>query len=236
MLTADTCLLVHSGDRGQWLWPNWYLNYKQFWRGSGFIDTVFLGENDFFALDDDGSIHTMMTGPVPWGQGLYEALDKIPCRWIIYHHEDYFLDGDMDIAKMLGLLNLCESHNFNLLKICGKWAGDPEWQHAPRKESGIVLALPESSEPIYIYDNRQQYTVSHQSSIWDRKFLMSTLIPGCTPWDHEFGGSQRLQILGTRLHAYLGEMPIPYTETVRQGSIRPGCYRFFSKSEIERSL
>ncbi len=217
-----TQFLVHSGDKSSYMWDYWYYWYKKYWNCENIIDTVFLSEN--ITKEYDGVLFRH-TGDVPWSDGLINYLESIPnVKWIIYQHEDYFLNEKTDCQKAISLINCCEEHDIQLLKCCGDWAGYID-DNTPKIDTGLIIDG--LDEPLWLYNNDSQYLISHQTSIWNREFLLTTLRRNWTPWDHELQGTPALKKRNIPLHAYRGHPPFPYNETIQGAEVRPGCQKFF---------
>lgn len=214
-------LLIHTGDGSQWVWPHWHRYWLANWRGGKEIETVWLSE---LAQPGFAGVQSIQAGTRPWSRQLIIGLRKIDAKYVIYHHEDYFITEPADTKKLLGFADLMDQHNMNLLKICGDWMGYVDQQNLPT-DSGIRYG----QETIWLYNNNSQYLVSHQSSIWNREFLISTLIPWETPWQHELNGTDRLRNRNVPLHAYCGYPPIIYQETVNHGKIRETAKELFKE-------
>jgi hypothetical protein len=246
---TDLVLLCHSGDKNAWVWPYWFYYWRKNFADNGRVDTVFLGESitpteapvslkEEYCCGPD--MTHMKTGKdVRWGIGLAKALQKLTCGHVLYFHEDYFIDRPCDFDKLISIVNWMIYNHSAMVKCCGGWAGDPDWQApdafsvtpfelAPACPAGIEPPPLWKPEPMYIYNNAHGYTVSHQATIWNREFLISTLLPDYSPWDHEILGSLELSKRNIPLHVYRGEPPVPYSETVNRGKKRPGSEYLFS--------
>lgn len=213
---TDTIYLVHSGDHSSHVWDYWYYYWKKYYTCKE-IDTVFLCE------DIDKKYPGVMfrhTGNVPWADGLIDFLNAIPSSYIIYQHEDYFLTEKTNAELLYKLIAICKKNNFNLLKCCGWWAGFMS-DEAPFKEAF------EFGENIWRYNNDSPYLISHQTSIWEKNFLVTTLRRGETPWQHELAGTARLKNRCLPLYAYRAKGPLEYAETMVHGTIREGSNKLF---------
>ena len=230
---TETVYLVHSGDKYSWVWPYWYYWWSKYWGNSEYMDTVFVTEEK--PIDYPGIIQ-VQSGPGPWADQIGRVLKALKCKYVIYQHEDYFLEEPTapwlpDIKALVSLMN---EHDMKLMKCCGMWAGFTD-DKAPMYESGITVNIRGKDEPIWKYPNESRYLVSHQTAIWDREFLFSTLYTGESPWAHEIVGTHRLRDRKPMvpIYAYRGKCPIPYGETVTHGKIRAGCEHWFDEPQKE---
>lgn len=215
--------IIHSGDKGAWIWPFWIKYFMQHWDFTQHVmRPLFLGETmtpDFTGTD------CWLTGPVPYGEGLMRALEQIQDDYVVLTHEDYFLTGKIKYDLLAEIVALMSTHGLHLVKTCGWWSG---WttDDAPMVESAITI--PSTGERLWLYNPQSPYLTSHQPSIWRRDFLLSTLQPHWGPWQHELEGSDLLrQRGGFNIYSYRGEQPIPYAETVTAGKARAGAEHYF---------
>jgi hypothetical protein len=230
MQGKECCLLVHSGDRGRWVWPYWYQYWKKYWGAAAeYVDTVFLGESGPFVSGHADGIIGMYTGPVAWADGLQYALTHLRYPYIIYHHEDYFLTEPVDVGALRGCIHTMKQHELNMMKICGPWAGDNQWQ---LEEDYVRTNIACNGHPVWIYPETHDYLVSHQSAIWKKNFLSSTLQAGESPWQHELDGTPRLRDRNIAVHAYRAKAPIEYCETVQGNRIRENCEIYFPDERV----
>ena len=225
---TETIYLVHSGDKSSYMWKDWYRYWKKHYTCD--YDTIFLSEN---ATMDFPGVQFAHTGSVPWADGLISYLETCPAKYIIYTHEDYFLNEPTNKRLAGILIDLMKQHNIKLLKCCGHWAGCPEWNDKTDQfiETDIWFDDPPAKPCLWTYANKNSYLVSHQSSIWDRELLYTTLKPGEDPWGHELMGTSRLRARNIPVYAYRGKNPFESAETMVQGEIREGCEKYFESAE-----
>lgn len=215
---TETIILIHSGDKSLYIWDFWYYYWKKYYTCK--YDVVFLSENETQNYDGVKFAHT---GSVGWAEGLMDYLNRIDCKYIEYMHEDYFLTEETNPAKMETLVKCMKDNGLYLIKHVGTWAGNPDWN-----KPGAFQEAFELGEDMYIYSNNQPYLISHQTSLWDREFLLSTLKRGWTPWCHEITGTGDLRRRNIPVHAYRGKNPMEYCETMQGGQIRDGQEKYFN--------
>ena len=213
--------LIHSGDKSHKVWDYWYHYFKKYYTCNS-IDTIFLTETLTKNYENVKFVHT---GNVNWSNGLIEFLSDCEYDYIIYQHEDYFLTEKTNDEKLNHLIKIIIDNNYKLLKCCGHWSGFMT-ENAPMK-------LVNEKENIWLYNNKSPYLISHQTSIWEKDFLLSTLKRDESPWQHELAGTQRLKQRNVKLYTYRGKCPLEYAETIVHGTIRKGFERFFDIPELE---
>lgn len=214
--------LIHSGDKGRWIWPTWEHYFTKHWEPQDFIHPIFLGETDIPSCSEE--VMTMLTGDVPYGRGLMEALQELAqYKYIILTHEDYFITGPVQWEVLREIEKVMDQNALSLVKCCGDWSG-----HISVEFPMVQCDLLVNGQRLWIYDKRSLYTTSHQPSVWNREFLLSTLQPHFSPWQHEMEGSDLIaKRSDVKIMSYRGEQPIPYAETVTAGKVRSGAERFF---------
>jgi len=223
---TDTIMLIHSGDKSSTpmegkkhsIWDYWYYYWKKYYTLK--YDTIFLSENE---TRDYPGVTFKHAGNVAWADGLIDFLARIDCKYVEYMHEDYFLTEETNADVMNTLIKCMDDNKLRLIKHVGCWAGNPEWN-----SDGAFVETPELGDQMNIYANEQPYLVSHQTSLWDVDFLISTLKRGWDPWTHEITGSVDLRLRNLPIHAYRGKNPIEYCETIVHNQIREGQEEYFN--------
>jgi len=195
--------------------------YNKNWICDYFIDTMFLFETqvpDTTTHNKNVSIKT--TGKHAWGECMIRGLTDSKYKYIILIHEDYFLTEKQDVLQMKKLLKIAEDNDMNLLKICGEWSG---WTGAEKIHIGEIS----DKEKIYEYSKVGPYITSHQMSIWNREYLLKTIVAGENPWQHEVIGHCRAQKIPGKIFTYVAPQPMPYAECVTAGGYRAGNEKWF---------
>jgi hypothetical protein len=219
--------LIHSGDKGRWVWPHWYRHYSKWWTGWEKIDTVLLTEKRDAHFD---RVINVKSGRGRWGKELIRALNTMECVYVLYQHEDYFLTGEADIDFLLATAKLMKSENMQLMKCCGPaagiWRGKEEpWRVDVLQKTDLKVEGVEVLE----YPHHVDYLLSHKTSIWNKDFLLSTVKPKYSPWDHEIKGTMEMRNRKEKIYAIIGKTPMPFEATVRRGKIKRDCTRFFKE-------
>jgi hypothetical protein len=211
--------LIHTGDKNAWVWKYWWYYYDKWWN-SKIIPTVFLSEE--LKVDLPG-VSSITTGKISWSEGLVNFLKEEKDEYILYWHEDHFPLGKIDFDILLEIERAMIEYNIPLVKWCGLLSG---WGGAYGKTLASDIKIGDYS--LRFYPHNLDYLVSHQPSIWNRKFLIESIKIGESPWQHELDGTRRFRISKPLIMTYLGELdppdssPIPYCEGIQNGKIYPG--------------
>jgi len=236
---ANAVLLVNAHDCSQKYHKYWYKYWLEFYKCKDLIPTVFLTETIDPKFE---GVDTFLCGSgLTWGKCILKYLNQCEYEQIIFTNYDYFFTYTPkdQREKILDLLDCFEEEQMNLLKISGSWAGNPQWNKPETNPffydftyfSKNFINEPtedtNKSYDIYKYNGDHPYLISQQCSIWRNNFLLSTIKPFYSPWNHEMDGTIELRKRNVKLHCYLEESPFPYVETVNRGNIRLGCEHFF---------
>lgn len=219
--------LIHSGDKARWVWPHWYRHYSKWWTGWDKIDTVLLTETKDAHFDH---VINVKSGRGKWGEELIRVMKGMDCTYVLYQHEDYFLTGETDINFLLSITKLMKSENIPLIKCCGPgagiWRGEEEpWRVGVLQKTDLKVEGVEVLE----YPHHVDYLLSHQISIWNKDFIISTVKPEYSPWEHEIKGTREVRQREVKIYAIIDKTPMPYEATVRRGKIKRGYKKFFKK-------
>lgn len=220
----DCITLVHSGDRNNHLWEYWKYYFDMYWDFSR-MNVIFLSENKTI---DYNKVITKTTGNVSWSKGLKTELNNINSKYIIYMHEDYFLTAKVDFDVLEEILTHMRKRNIKLVKCCGKTGGYSS-AYSDFKPTDMKVG----DKYLQKYSNKTDYLISHQPSIWNKKFFNSTLKWEESPWSHEINGTIRLRRRNIPVYVYSSNedepntYPIPYKEVYGKGKIRKKCQKYF---------
>jgi hypothetical protein len=164
-------------------------------------------------------VQVVKAGKSRWGQEMHAVLDSLPHKYVIMLHEDYFVTGPANREVLNNLITSAIRNDLDLLKMCGSWAG-----FVDDRKPLIPTDISAGPNKLWRYPNTRMYLISHQISIWKREFLRKTILPEYSPWDHELAGTDRIRAWHVPIYAYVGESPIPYTETMQRNLARsPGA-------------
>jgi hypothetical protein len=169
----DICLLIHTFNGYNWLWQGCIDGWKNanlpheipcYW-GTDIEET-----NDY----DFGRFSVIYSGVGNWSDRLVNLLTKLPTKYVFYAQEDHWpvkpcpnLGNMLELMEKNGLLRLQMSPQTRYYKV--------------KQGKGLSIFHPDS-----------KYLVSHQPSIWDKKFLLEQVRYGETPWINEYEGTKRL--------------------------------------------
>lgn len=168
-------LLVHTFNKYQFLWPGsleaWKLVYTEtipFYWGT---DEPAHGKYDF------GKFQLLYSGKNQWSDRLLTLLNHIKTDYVLYAQEDHWPTAKPpDLREMMQIMNKKGLKRLQLSPIVQ------------------FYSLVGSEFPLYFHP-KSKYLVSHQPSIWHRKFFISCLERGQSPWVNEYEGSKTLSLM-----------------------------------------
>jgi hypothetical protein len=114
------------------------------------------------------------SGVNQWSDRLLSLLNNIPTDYVLYAQEDHWPTAKPpDLREMMAIVT---KKGLKRLQI-----------------SPVVqfYSLTGSELPLFFHQ-KSKYLVSHQPSIWEKKFLISCLERGQTPWINEYEASKTL--------------------------------------------
>lgn len=184
----NIALIVHTCDRYQLLYRGFEHFFKKHWPYADVaISYYFLTEDVYYKSDIFTNIKT---GKGEWSDRLLNGLKKISEEHIIYMQEDMWLNKSVVADTVNKIINFSLSADTDLLKL----------------SSNAVFVTRLTGEDINglsvaVLDNeKSQYLMSHQVSIWKKSFLMAQLKYHEHPWRNERKGTRRLRKLDPEIY------------------------------------
>lgn len=184
----NVALLVHACDRYELLYNAFAFFFKRNWDDKTACNCYFAAEEKQCDLEGFTSI---LSGPGEWADRLRFLLqDKIREKYVIYFQEDMWLTEKTDAGFFNELFYLAEKCNWKQVKLHSA----PIYKTKP---TGIFINGFEIAE---LDNQRSEYLMSHQVTLWNREFLISQLHKGEHPWRNERKGTHRLKKLSPRIY------------------------------------
>jgi len=123
---------------------------------------------------DFGKFKVIYSGVNQWSDRLLSLLHQIPTDYVLYCQEDHWPTAKP--PDLRELMRIVTQKGLKRLQI-----------------SPVVqfYSLTGSEMPLFFHP-KSKYLVSHQPSIWDKKFLISCLDRGMTPWQHEYEATKEV--------------------------------------------
>jgi hypothetical protein len=187
MIENKVALLVHSCDRYQLLFEGFEYFFKANWD----FDIPF---RYYFATEqldaDIAGFQNIKSGKGQWSDRLNNLLDQIEEEYILYFQEDMWLNKPVDKAFFSDLVTLTAQQNWMQVKL----------------NSSEVFKTSKTSFWIAdfnvakLINPQSQYLMSHQVTLWNKKFLKAQMKPDEHPWRNERRGTKRLRKLNPEIY------------------------------------
>ncbi|MEJ7685091.1 MAG: hypothetical protein WKG06_46050 [Segetibacter sp.] len=195
-------LLVHSCDRYELLYKGFEFFFSQHWDFS-------IPCNYYFATEEKRVIingfQNIQSGKGQWSDRLAVLLKKIPEEFILYFQEDMWLNKDVSDGFFKQLFELTINNDWTQVKL-----------HSSKVYKTKASQLFIEGFNIAKLDNGEsEYLMSHQVTLWNKKFLIEQLYKDEHPWRNERRGTKRLKKLDPEIfHAdYFAENGKPEINT-----------------------
>jgi len=170
-------IVVGSCDKYSFLWDKFTKRFNEYWNLDIELKKYLISETIEFSGD---TFETLKCKEVSYTECLKKSLEEIKTKYILWLQDDYFMVKKLPEQIILDSYELI-SNNENIIRV----GIQPNSKYyTTTKHNKNFLKLSKNS----------QYTISMQSSIWDREKLLSFLndSPNENPWQFEINGSQRL--------------------------------------------
>jgi hypothetical protein len=183
----EIALVVHACDRYRMLFKGFEYFFKKNWPAVKGINFYFLTEDIDYHSDLFANIKT---GQAEWSDRLRAGLQQLSEPLVIYMQEDMWFKKPVDEKILKEILDFVMAENPLLLKL---HSSEVYQTHPTGKIFGGLLLSRLSNQA-------SKYLMSHQVSIWNRKFLVSQLLRNEHPWRNERKATKRLKKLDLPLY------------------------------------
>ena len=222
---SKIALIVHACDRYQLLFDGFYHFFKQ----NGGLDIPF---KKYF-LTENIDIHyegfeNIKTGTGEWSNRLLTALAQIPESHVLYFQEDMWLCKPISKSFFEEIDQFIASKNIKLLKLHSSEVYDTEG-------CGIYF---QGLQLAQLNKEKSEYLMSHQVSVWEKKFLAAQLSPDEHPWRNERKATKRLRRSSEILYQidYFAENNKPSINKNASESVRSAYYAVSANSRLYETV
>ena len=178
LYTEKCTLLVSTSDDYESTWYPYFELLKIFWKNHP--HKIVLNSETKGYYDAALNIESILGGrKTPWGERLYNCLEKIETEYIIFSLEDFFLLGYVNDAILEECVQWMEENSD--IAVCRLKASNEKSLVVPYKNSSFRIA-----------GNDTPYRLDTQVSIWRRSDLMSFIDREEDPWHFEEVGTKRI--------------------------------------------
>jgi hypothetical protein len=180
-------VLIHACDRYELLYQGHQFFFQNSWPVAHPEFTYFFATEEIdFA--PPGFIN-LKSGPGEWTDRLVRVLDQIEEDHVVYMQEDMWITRSVSAELILKARDFLIAHNSPLFKL----HSSPVYVTNPTEHSwdGLNVGL--------VDNNKSEYLMSHQLSLWNKEFLKAQLPKGEHPWRNERRGTKRLKKANPRI-------------------------------------
>jgi len=210
MASQSVALIVHSCDRYELLFKGFEYFFRKNWDFGIPLRYYFATEEVQVDMPDFVNIKS---GKGEWSDRLRLLLEQIKEDYVLYFQEDMWLNKPVDPEFINAL-------------ICKATAD--KWMQVKLNSSEVFKTVPSGLSingfEVAQLDNKLSgYLMSHQVTLWNKRFLMDQLKPKEHPWRNERKGTKRLRKLDVPIYhldyfAENGQPPINKNATHVQRS------------------
>jgi hypothetical protein len=175
---SQVAFLVSSFDRHEACWEPFCHGLKKYWP-EHFQPLYFITNEKDPPCGEAIKVGT----DKGWGENLRLALELIPQEFILYSHEDYWIEERVDAEAILQYLQLLESDQADYIRL---YPAPPPSQVFPGDERLGILSA------------EAEYRTSLQMALWRKSTLQALLKTGESPWQFEIAGNIRSREYGER--------------------------------------
>lgn len=174
----DLTIVVGSCDKYSFLWSKFIERFNKFWDDKIDVEKYIITET-LDVLDDN--FKTLKCGNVSYTKCLKNALENLNSKYILWMQDDYFLVKKLDNHIITDCYNFIEKQN-NTIRV------------GIQLQSKYYTSKKYENTKFNKFSKNTMYSISMQSSIWNREKLLEFLnnSPDENPWQFELNGSKRL--------------------------------------------
>ncbi|QCR23318.1 hypothetical protein [Pontibacter sp. SGAir0037] len=231
-------LLVHSCDRYELLYKGFEYFFNQNWDYSIPCTYYFATEEKSATV---GQFSNIKSGKGEWSNRLAAILNQVQEEYILYFQEDMWLNKPVSKGFFTELFNLAITNNWNQVKLNS--SGIFKTEKGRLTIEGLNVSKLKNDE--------SDFLMSHQVTLWNKKFLLQQLKPNEHPWRNERKGTKRLkklnpEILHIDYFAEHGHSPINQNQALNSrseyycvsinGTLNPFALPFIDKLKTEPEL
>jgi hypothetical protein len=187
MASQKVALIVHSCDRYELLFKGFEYFFRRNWDFEIPVRYYFATEE--VTVDMPG-FENIKSGKGEWSDRLRLLLEQIEEEFILYFQEDMWLNKPVDKEFINALICKATSNNWKQVKL-----------NSSEVFKTIPSGLSINGFEVAKLDNLHSgFLMSHQVTLWNKRFLMDQLKPKEHPWRNERKGTKRLRKLDVPIY------------------------------------
>lgn len=220
MANMNMAMIVLSCDKYSTIWKDFFNLKDIYWKDCSYPWYLVTESADFLRSD----VKVIKCGnELNWSERLRMALNQIDADYLGLFLDDYFISETVDNGSIDSLICLMEKENISTINVSNvfKWI-----INQPQKEY--------FKEHLIRVPNHLRWGISTESTIWNKKFLLSTLGEGdYSAWQFEIDrckeAASELGLRGLNLCDDRMPFKVSRTPVVIQGAFYPKAIREFKR-------
>lgn len=211
----DVAVVMITCEKFQQAWDPFFTLFEKYWPDCPYkvyMITDF-GEHPFPNMITIGK-------DMGFSSNLKYGLSNIPEEYIIYFQEDYFFMNVFNTEKIREYVEYMKNNDVGCVRLAP--CPDPT---APSEKEDLGALQP-----------GDDYRISTQTAIWNKKLLDSLLFDGETGGDFEIKGSKRVNKMSVKMLSTYRDLPNPvisyYITGIVRGTWQDGALELLKKEKI----
>jgi len=173
-------IFISSFDGFSDCWKPYYHGLQKYWPDCPY--EIFITTN--FKESGDASIRTIKVGEDKgWSRNTLHALSKITSPYIIYTHEDFWINHRVQTHIIEEYVDMMDKGRADYIRLFP--CPEPDYEHEYDKRLGVLA------------DNAA-YRTSLQVAIWRKSVFQELIVEEENPWQFETQGTIRSKKYGPR--------------------------------------
>lgn len=184
---SDISVVIQTCDKYEFLWKGWFITFMNNWAWE-------LGWPVYFCSEEKNlPFHSknikLINSPISkdasgFSTRTIDILNKVKTKYVFYLQADMWLDKKVDKQTMLEAFYNIKHFDWNSLKIHNRLYPGYSLSKTNIFANGIRILK---------QNNDSEYLFSHNSSIWNREYLLSVMEPNEDRWKNEELTSERIR-------------------------------------------
>lgn len=211
----DVAVVMITCEKFHQAWDPFFILFKKYWSDCPY---------KIYMITDFGahSFPNMITigKDMGFSSNLKYGLNKILEEYVIYFQEDYFFMNTFNTEKIKEYIDYMKKNDIGCVRL------------APCPGP----TAPSEKEDLGVLQPGDDYRVSTQTAIWNKKLLGGLLFDGETGGDFEIKGSKRINEIPVKMLSTYRDLPNPvisyYITGIVRGVWQDGALELLQKENI----
>jgi hypothetical protein len=214
---SNVSIVIHTFD-----------GYKRYWEGVvHFLQKYYVDQtsivyfaNETMDIDLPPFFSQIKCGKGKWGYRLIQALNNVPTKYVVYMQEDMWLNQYLHQRYLNEVEEYMEKNNLVSVKLFSNCKHD-------------INILEDLNNPLW-------YIGTHQPSMWNKEYLLSTIDTTMSPFRHETSLNRRLHNTNEGIKVLCSEeaeiafyQHLSYQDVSRQGKLRDVGKQMLKKEGLD---